>query len=331
MSGDGGPETGSATGGATRDAIAWHLRLADAGPEEWRAFVAWLEASSDHRAAYDAVAADDALLTEALQPGDWQPAPAAEVDARPDRWWGHWRWGVGAAGTAVAAGAAFLLLPPGPGTGTDPLVLQTAAGVRRTARLADGTAIAMNGDTRVLVDRADPRRVVLERGEAVFDVHHDAAHPFEVQAGGTRLRDVGTVFNVVRDGPHLSVAVAEGAVMFRPEREALLLTAGAALRIADGEAHPHLARVATDDIGSWRHDRLAFSAAPLDEVAGALTRNLGGEIAVDPSLAATRFTGSLSLAGGAERAVPRLARLLDTGWTRTGRRWVLTSRDHDPR
>jgi transmembrane sensor len=314
------------------EAIAWHLRLPGAGPAEWRAFTLWLEQSPDHAETYDAIARDDALLTEALRPGDWQPAPEdVVIDARPDRWWGHWRWGVAAAGTAIAAGAGFVLLPIEVGGAADPLVLQTAPGVRHTARLADGTTIAMNGDTRVTVDRADPRRVTLERGEAMFDVHHDAARPFEVLAGGVRLQDVGTMFNVVREDRRLSLQVAEGAVMFRPDRERLTLTEGAALSIADGDRAPRLTKVAAGEVGGWRHDRLAFSATPLPAVATALVRNLGGEVTVDPALATTRFTGSLSLAGGSDAVVPRLARLLDTGWTRVGRRWTLTPRNHDPR
>jgi transmembrane sensor len=312
------------------DAIAWHLRLPDAGAAEWHAFTLWLEESPDHARAYDRVAADDALLTDMLHPAEWQPAPDVPA-GREQAGRRGWRTALAGTGTAIAAGLAFLLLPDGPSFADEPLVLQTAPGVRRVATLADGTRIAINGDTRLTIDRGTMRRVTLEQGEAIFTVHHDARHPFEVHSGGVRLLDAGTAFNVVREGSRLSVQVAEGMVVFRPDREGLKLTPGAALSFTDGDARPHVARIAAGDVGSWRHGRLAFSAAPLPSVATALSRNLGADIRIDPALADLSFTGSLSLAGGTPRAVPQLARLLDTGWTRAGRRWTLTPRDHDPR
>ncbi|WP_170841875.1 FecR family protein [Sphingomonas gellani] len=310
------------------EAIAWHLRLPDARPDEWNAFVAWLEASPDHAAAYDRIAADDALLTDALRPAEWAPAPSPQVNASADRWWGRWRWGATAAGFAVAAALALPLWPDGSSNPVAPILLETAPGVRRSARLEDGSVVAMNGGTRLSIDRASPRLVTLEKGEAVFTVVHDAAKPFEVRSGGVRLQDVGTVFNVTSEGRGVSVQVAEGAVLFRPDRERLTLTAGDALSIADAAGRPRLTRVPAADVGGWRRNRLAFSATPLPMVAAALARNLGTEVTIDAALAKTLFTGSLSLAGGSESTVPRLARLVDTGWSRVGRRWTLTPRNH---
>lgn len=315
-------------GTVLEEAIAWHLRLADAGADDWPPFIAWLEASPDHAATYDALAAEDAALTAALGPGDWLPRSDLDEDARPDRWWGHWRWGVGGVGAAIAASVTFLLLPVE--TPDDPLVLQTAPGVRRTARLADGTVVAMNGGTRLLVARDDPRRVTLAQGEALFAVVHDAAHPFEVQSGDVRLRDVGTTFNVVRDRGMLHVQVAEGAVMFAPARERLTLGAGDALALERSGGRPKLSRVAAADVGGWRRNRLSFGATPLATIAAALTRNTGEAVSVSPDLARQTFTGSLSLDGGAAHVVPRLARLLDVEWQHTGHRWVLLPRGHAP-
>ncbi|QHL90470.1 hypothetical protein GVO57_06010 [Sphingomonas changnyeongensis] len=76
--------------------------------------------------------------------------------------------------------------------------------------LADGSRVDLNGGTRIALDRGNPRFARLERGEALFTIVHDEARPFEVHAGDAVLRDLGTVFDVVREPDRLRVAVAEG-------------------------------------------------------------------------------------------------------------------------
>ncbi|HEX7849632.1 MAG TPA: FecR/PupR family sigma factor regulator, partial [Sphingomonas sp.] len=49
-------------------AIGWHLRLADADEHGWADFIAWIEASPAHAAAYDSIAADDRLIGQARFP-----------------------------------------------------------------------------------------------------------------------------------------------------------------------------------------------------------------------------------------------------------------------
>lgn len=43
-------------------AIDWHLALAEADGDRWHDFIVWLEADETHRAAYDRVSIDDALI-----------------------------------------------------------------------------------------------------------------------------------------------------------------------------------------------------------------------------------------------------------------------------
>ncbi len=50
------------------------------------------------------------------------------------------------------------------------------------------------------------------RGEALFTVVHEANRPFEVVAGGERIRDLGTRFNVYAEPGRVVVAVLEGQV-----------------------------------------------------------------------------------------------------------------------
>jgi transmembrane sensor len=307
-------------------AIAWHVRLPAATAADWRAFTDWLEADAGHAHAYDAVTLADAELAAALAPADWTPAgpPAAANDGSVPGGWRR-RAYAGAGGLLAAGIAAAVLIAPS-GTPGAMRIVETPAGIPRTLTLADGTRVAMSGGTRLAIAGAGERSVVLERGEAMFDVVHDAAHPFVVRSGAMRMQDVGTVFDVSRVGTHLSVQVAEGAVLFQPDEAHIMLTPGAALSHVDGGS-ARMSGVAIDDIGSWRRQRLVFSQTPVRLVAAAIERSTGVAVAVSPGVRDMPFTGSIRVAGPADQLMPRVAALIGVRAIRDGARWRLAQQE----
>ena len=301
-------------------AIGWHLRQAELSSAEWHDFVVWLEADPAHAAVYDRVALDDALLADLPRPE--KPTvlapPARFVPARPRRW----AWAVG--GTAIAAGIAALVMPLAMAPGSAAYTVRTAPGESRTVTLADGTRIQMNGGTTLRLDRNDPRVASLDAGEAVFAVHHDSGKAFVLHSGALAVQDVGTVFDVSRNGARLDVAVAEGAVSFQPGREAILVKAGTALVAREDIRQVALSPIAGDVVGGWRSGRLAFNAMPLGDVAEAIRRTNGADIRFDTDLSARPFTGMVRLTGDAAKDVPHIAALVGAGWRRDGERWVIS-------
>jgi len=294
-------------------AIGWHLRHAEMSSAEWHDFVAWLEADAAHATAYDRVALDDALLADLPR-----PAPAPFVPARPRRL----AWAVG--GTAIAAGIAALVMPLALTPGSAGYTVRTAPGESRTVTLADGTRIEMNGGTTLRLDRNDPRVASLDAGEAVFVVRHDGGKAFVLHSGALALQDVGTVFDVSRNGTRLDVAVAEGAVSFQPGREAILVKAGTALVAREDIHQVALTPVPVDAVGGWRSGRLTFNAMPLGDVAEAIRRTDGADIRFDPDLSTRPFTGMVRLTGDAAKDVPHIAALVGAGWRRDGERWIIS-------
>lgn len=129
--------------------------------------------------------------------------------------------------TLASAGAALLVMTIGVGgwlrlaPAPPPAIearYQTARGEQRTIRLADGSSLRLNGATAIAVTLAGDRRDVrLERGEAYFDVAHDAARPFTVHAGGSNARVLGTAFDLDLRRSRIELAVYRGAVGFGPE------------------------------------------------------------------------------------------------------------------
>ena len=320
------------TDAAREQAIDWHLRQAGLTEAQWLQFIAWLE-SPVNALAYDCVASADRLLDDVPQPATVSTfaVPANDDDGAmplPVRR-GIPRWGWSVAGLAVAASLALLAMPMVRGPGTQPYWLETKAGERSEVALADGTRIELNGNTRLGLDRSDPRTAMLDRGEAVFHVRHDAAHPFSVRSGDLTVQDVGTVFNVTRSGARLDVAVAEGGVLFQPDGERVGLSAGQALS-AHEETHQLVrSTVAPDLIGGWRGGRLAFTGEPLSVVIGAIRRRYGIDVVLEPGLSQQSFTGMVTMNGSAEQDIPHLAALIGAGWRHKGDQWILAP-EHTP-
>ncbi|HEX8449553.1 MAG TPA: FecR domain-containing protein [Allosphingosinicella sp.] len=307
------------------EAVGWVIRLRG-DDADWEGFTAWLEADPAHAAAYDEAALADAeagSLPPARQPA---PAPvsaaAAPVPARRSRRFVI-GWGV-AAGLALVAGYAGFGLGPGA------RVLETAPGQRREVALPDGSRIEMNGGTRVVLEDDRPRFARIERGEALFRVVHDPARPFEVEAGETRLRDLGTVFNVVRGPGTVEVSVSEGAVLYNPGREAASLRAGMGLRKSTG-SRLWIGKIDRESVGSWRNGRLIYDSAPIARVASELGRSLGVELHAADDVAARPFSGIIILEGERGALLERSAALLGVALRREREGWVLTSRAGDPR
>ncbi|MBY8823270.1 FecR family protein [Sphingomonas colocasiae] len=318
-----------------RQAIAWHLRLKDDDEDAWIEFAEWLSADPAHNRAYEAVADRDARMSPVLEratfPSDDEDAqppeaghdgidPAYHARSEPVRR-NRWRWGALAASVAVAGLLGVQMLP-----GRDArYVIETAAGETRSVSLADGSEIRLNGGTRIVLDRSDPRLVEIARGEARFAVRHDDTDPFTVVAGARRLVDMGTVFNVVRTDRQLRVGVAEGAVRFEDKARTVHLRAGDSLA-ADDRGKVEISKNPVASIGSWSGGKLIYDQAPLQQVADDLSRSIGISLELPPGMRARRFSGVIQIAGERDAVRKRLEELIGERILADGTRWTVEPR-----
>lgn len=306
-------------------AIDWHVRQRDMSAAEWDAFATWLEDSPANARAYDAVAMADALLVAPVaepEPVIAEPPLAVPVAANDNRGWGRW-WLMGGVAAAVALIAGPVLMQAHP----DIRVEQTRPGETRVIALNDGTQVELAGGSRLRLDRNDMRVATLESGQALFRIRHDASAPFELRSGDVAIRDVGTVFNVRREGARLDVTVAEGAVAFAPRGQTVQLTAGQGVRL--DEARGSLRRVQVDPamVGGWRRGLLDLDGDTVDTIAARLQSAYGMRIAVEGPLAKRSVTGLVRVTGDASRDVPRLAKLIGAEWRQSGGDWILRASD----
>jgi len=153
----------------------------------------------------------------------------------------------------------------------------------------------LNTDTVLDVDLGRyTRRVRLRRGEAMFEVTHDANRPFVVQAGGNTISDIGTRFDVRDSGAQTVVAVLEGAVAVARDGNTAELTAGEQIVAGDGawtrgRADPTMT-------AGWTQGRLVFRSTPLGDALAEANRYGSDRLVIaDPSLAQLKISGEFRI------------------------------------
>ena len=311
----------AATNALEQQALDWVIRLRHASADDWVAFDAWLDEDVARAEAYWRFAAADASVAEALS----QPLPSAEVIPLSPR--GHRRWLLLpiAASLAIAVGIYWATMHGKTPRAPQTYAIETPPGESREAMLPDGTRVALNGGTRIELDRAEPRAVRLVRGEVRFDVVHNSSDPFVVNAGDASLRDIGTVFDVTRDQAVVRVAVAEGAVLYEEKATSRRLGAGDSL-IRDTSGMIQAARVDPADVGAWRERRLVYDRTRVSLVAADLARATGTTVSVDPAIASRLFSGGLRVGKDPGETIARAADLIGVQARRDGAGWRLAER-----
>jgi transmembrane sensor len=261
--------------------------------EDQTALDEWLAASPSHMAAY--------LRVEAAWNRTYRLSilrkPAGE-SAQAERAWIFPFFAKIAAVAGVVAvigivGAHYLQRP-------QERIYSTPLGGRETVAFSDGTRIELNTNTRLRTRMtSDERTVWIEKGEAYFRVHHDAAHPFVVIAGNRRVTDIGTAFLVRRDTRRLEVAVMQGRVRFdAPSAQSAsvtaLLTPGdvatatAGTMIVTRKAHDALAH----ELG-WREGMLILDDVALADAVEEFNRyNAHKLVVADPGAAQMHIGGT---------------------------------------
>ncbi len=196
----------------------------------------------------------------------------------------------------AVAGSAALFFAHTPNTRT----YSTPVGGGETIRLADGSRIELNTDT-VLRTRMTPeqRWVLLVRGEAYFQVHHNAARPFVVETEGHRITDLGTKFLVKSQGERVEVALVEGRAQFdfsesrTQDHPTILLPGDVAVATASAISVTRKpAQILSDEL-AWRRGILIFNRAALGEVANEVNRYSKKKLVVaDPQAARLTIGGT---------------------------------------
>ena len=206
----------------------------------------------------------------------------------------------GLTGGAVAAAAAgvWFLGAPSPARA----LISTRAGQRLTAPLPDGSEVTLAPLTRLRLDYDGSRRgVMLEAGQAWFNVLADPDRPFTVVAGDRAMIADGSRFQVTLAGETPQVVVEAGSLAVAPrgDRTRVLARLTAGQMTLDAAAGVGAADVETAT--AWRLGRIVVRDRPLREVVEAFNRYSSETLILgDPKAGDIRISGSFRYDGSEE-------------------------------
>ncbi len=142
--------------------------------------------------------------------------------------------------------------------------------------LSDGSLISLNHDSKLKFTEkfGNHSREVYFWGEAFFEIAPDPSRPFVIETGDTRIKVVGTSFNVRNSagGEIIEVVVNTGKVLFyrvdkndRTVDQVMLVKGDKG--IYNSKSHT-LSRMVNDDVNynSWKSGVLVFNETSLDKV-----------------------------------------------------------------
>lgn len=159
-------------------------------------------------------------------------------------------------------------------------------------QLADGTLVVLNAGSTLTFPNAftsNERKVSL-RGEAYFEVKHDSKHPFIVDAGKSRIKVLGTHFNVnaYDDELYTKVTLIEGKVnvddrlTLKPGEQAIIEEKRTTLEV-DPDIQAEL---------SWTNNEFVFNSADIETILSTLSKWYNFTIEYKSSVPQGHFTGT---------------------------------------
>lgn len=293
-------------------ALDWLVRSNDPEFDGWDEFTAWLEQDPGNADAYHALAASEAEMLPLVRDASTVPAETAVPRRR--------RLALVAGVAAIAAAATAVIAPR-----MMPVDYATGAGEIRVVELGGSDRMVMNGGTRLELAGWDRRSIRLAEGQVLLKLRDPGKDKIELTAGDLRLVDIGTVFEVARDGSATRVIVSEGAVLADPAGAALRIAAGERLDTVDGAPVLQARPADSATVGAFERGQLVYVDEPLDHVVSDLRRSTGLDISADEAISARRFTGTLSVAE-VKRDPKSLGPLVGVPIKQTGMAWILGGR-----
>lgn len=171
------------------------------------------------------------------------------------------------------------ILPDNPVVST----LYAPLGSRISFSLPDGTRGWLNSGSSIEYNMpfSNNRQIALS-GEAWFNVTHDKEHPFEIHAGDSKVKVLGTKFNLSAypEEKYLEVVLEEGKVKFVTPGHSSGVEMDPNERLVFSQGEINVNVTDASKYAAWKEGKLVFRGDSMDEVA----RRIGRWYNVDVSL-----------------------------------------------
>jgi transmembrane sensor len=177
----------------------------------------------------------------------------------------------------------------------------TSTGEVKKFTLEDGSEITLGAKSELKAwATSKERHIILVSGQAFFKVAKNPQRPFWVDASETKVRVVGTQFDVRKGSDRTRVAVLEGIVNVSSTNKStsttpVVLTAGQQVTRLNAGTFETVNAISVSELESWRNGRLIYLRASLADVVEDANRYFNNSISLgSKNLADLKVTAAVS-------------------------------------
>lgn len=172
---------------------------------------------------------------------------------------------------------------------------------RLQIRLSDDTTVMLDAGSEFRYPQSfEDKREVELKGEAYFQVAHDASNAFIVKSGNAYIEVLGTKFNVRSwdESPQVAVVVSEGKVKLKSSDQTrenfVILTKGLKSTLSTENKLSKPEKVDTEEHLLWMNNGRVFRNVPVVEIFAQLERWYGYTFSIsDPEVGKQKITVEL--------------------------------------
>jgi ferric-dicitrate binding protein FerR (iron transport regulator) len=154
-------------------------------------------------------------------------------------------------------------------------VIHAPMGSRVSFNLPDGTTGWLNsGSSLTYTIPFNNNRNVALNGEAWFNVTHDQKHPFEISAGQSKVKVLGTNFNVsaYQEAQYIEVVLQQGKVEFYQDNQSEKVTMAPSQKLVFSNGKVDVTTTDPSKYEAWTEGKLVFRGDNMAEVARRIER-----------------------------------------------------------
>lgn len=196
--------------------------------------------------------------------------------------------------------------------------LYAPRGGQQSITFADGTAAALNADTRIRFPerfKAGQRQVEILSGEANFEVNHDPVNPFRVSAKGQTIEDIGTNFNVnaYNDEPTVKTTLIRGIINVSRGKKNITLKPGQQAITSQINNSIIVKEVDVEAVTDWKNNAFYFKRESLASIMRRISRWYDVQVVYqDPQMKPVTYSGSVARFSTLSKVLAKLEQSGDT-------------------
>lgn len=174
----------------------------------------------------------------------------------------------------------------------------SAKGEKKNIRLADGTKIILNSDTKIRIpsDFNKKNRSIEMEGEGFFDVTSDPDKPFIIKSGEAQVKVLGTSFDFksYKEDEFIKLTVSTGKVRVNVDNQDLQLAVSPNEHLSINKIDGNVLKETIEENNyiKWIHGLLYFNKEPIREVIKTINRTYNRKVILQCKNCDYKITGT---------------------------------------